>query len=109
MQASQQKIQLILVSVVQEANRLLPGRPEILSLCSKAWSDVTYLDEIHNIPYKETLTDEQKREVNTKAISYCEEVCLCTSVRFPWALHSRIIYKIFVCMSFLFTAFHSIV
>eukprot|EP00884_Botryococcus_braunii_P006378 jgi/Botrbrau1/15741/Bobra.4_1s0109.1 len=61
------------VACYEEANRLMPGQSEILSLCSKAWSDVTYLDEIHNIPHKEQLSDEQKREVNTKAISYCEE------------------------------------
>lgn len=43
-------------------------------MCSKAWSDLTYLDEIHRLPHKEVLTDEQKRDVNTKAISYCEQV-----------------------------------
>lgn len=59
---------------VQEANRILPGQSEILSMCSKAWSDMTYLDEIHRLPHKEVLTDEQKRDVNTKAISYCEQV-----------------------------------
>lgn len=68
------ELQLTLGVLLQEANRLLPGKAEILSLCSKAWSDVTYLDEIHNVSYKESLSDEQKREVNTKAIGYCEQV-----------------------------------
>jgi hypothetical protein len=54
----------------QEANRLMPGDSNTLALCSKAWSDITYLDDIK----REKLTDEQKREVNAKAITYCEQV-----------------------------------
>lgn len=52
----------------------MPGDSNTLALCSKAWSDITYLDDIK----REKLSDEQKREVNAKAITYCEQVRVAT-------------------------------
>ena len=65
---------------VQEAANLDPKSFEHLARCSKAWSDATYLDEIKS-KFKEPLTDQMKRDVNEKALSYSKEVlCLHCSI-----------------------------
>lgn len=55
-----------LVTHQQEILKLMPESCEHLALCSKAWSDATYLDEIHN-KFKEPLSNQMKKEVNMKA------------------------------------------
>jgi hypothetical protein len=55
---------------LQEANKLVPNVGDTVCLVAKAWSDVCYLDEI----FKERLTDQQKRDVNMKAIKYSRQV-----------------------------------
>ena len=51
----------------------MPGSCQHLALCSKAWSDVTYMDEIQG-RFREKLTNEMKRDVNEKAIEYSIQV-----------------------------------
>lgn len=58
---------------------MLPNSFEHLALCSKAWSDATYLDEIPG-QFRERLTDQMKREVNEKALEYSRQVM----VLFQW-------------------------
>lgn len=60
----------------QEAAKLMPGSYWHLSLCSKAWSDVTYLDEVQS-KFREPLTVQMKREVNEKALQYSSKVPSC--------------------------------
>lgn len=55
---------------VQDANKLVPNVGETLCLAAKAWSDVCYLDEIH----QERLTAQDKRNVNVKAMEYAKQV-----------------------------------
>ena len=59
--------------LLQEILKILPDSCQHLSLCSKAWSDATYLDEIHN-QFKEPLSNADKRDVNLKAKQYAEKV-----------------------------------
>ena len=54
--------------------KLLPESCEHLALCSKAWSDATYLDEIHN-KFKEPLSNQMKKDVNMKARELAIKVC----------------------------------
>lgn len=58
---------------VQEAAKLMPGSFWHLSLCSKAWSDLTYMDEIQG-KYREGLSSSDKREVNEKALEFSSQV-----------------------------------
>ena len=51
----------------------MPGSCQHLALCSKAWSDVTYMDEIQG-RFREKLTTQMKRDVNEKAIKYSIQV-----------------------------------
>lgn len=59
---------------MQEILKILPDSCEHLALCSKAWSDATYLDEIHTSKFKEPLSIQNKRDVNLKAKEYAEKV-----------------------------------
>lgn len=59
---------------MQEAARLLPKSDWHLSLCSKAWSDLTYMDEIEG-QFKEDMNDQIKRDVNEKAFEYSAQAC----------------------------------
>lgn len=58
---------------VQEAIQLEPSSQN-LARCSKAWSDLTYMDEIQG-KFHEPLTHEAKRHFNEKALAYSKQVC----------------------------------
>lgn len=58
---------------IQDADKLVPNVVDTVCLAAKAWSDVCYLDEI----FKERLSDQDKRDVNSKAIEYSKKVIIC--------------------------------
>jgi len=51
----------------------MPLSCQTLALCSKAWSDTTYLDEIKGA-FREKLTDDMKRSANEMGVAYSEKV-----------------------------------
>lgn len=58
---------------MQDANKLVPNTVDTLCLAAKAWSDVTYLDEIETIK-RERLSIQDKQNVNLKAMEYAKQV-----------------------------------
>ncbi|BDA42221.1 probable regulator of microtubule dynamics protein 3 [Coccomyxa sp. Obi] len=64
----------------EDANKLVPNTVDTLCLAAKAWSDVTYLDEIETNK-REGLSIQDKQNVNLKAMEYAKQAITMSPTR----------------------------
>lgn len=68
---------------LQEVTRLLPQDAHYLAVLAKQWTDCTYLDVG---PAQEHLSDAQRREFNSIALTHAQQVTI-TTIRVLLLLH----------------------